>query len=124
MRRCCPLVLYLRANVFIIYNMKRIIIGIGDSGFSVFDAFARHLGDAFRQLGRDVVEESFEITVRNHKDQDVEVRVLEHLFRWSEWEIVQESADHTKLDQGTVEWRLPVPADGETTLSYTVRYEF
>jgi hypothetical protein len=40
------------------------------------------------------------------------------------WEIVQESAEHIKLDQGTAEWRLPVPADGETTLTYTVRYDF
>jgi hypothetical protein len=91
---------------------------------NAFDIVGERRQTDFQQLGRDVIEESFEITVRNHKDQDVEVRVLEHLFRWSEWEIVQESADHTKLDQGTVEWRLPVPADGETTLSYTVRYEF
>jgi hypothetical protein len=91
---------------------------------NAFDIVGERRQTDFQQLGRDVIEESFEITVRNHKDEDVEVRVLEHLFRWSEWEIVQESADHTKLDQSMVEWRLPVPADGETTLSYTVRYEF
>lgn len=91
---------------------------------NAFDIVGERRQTDFQQLGRDVIEESFEIVVRNHKDEDVEVRVLEHLFRWSEWEIVQESADHTKLDQGTVEWRLPVPADGETTLSYTVRYQF
>ena len=70
------------------------------------------------------MEESYEVTVRNHKSEAVEVRVVEHLFRWSEWEIIQESADHTKLDQGTAEWRLDVPADGEVILTYTVRYEF
>jgi hypothetical protein len=91
---------------------------------NAFDIIGERRQTDFQQLGRDVVEESFEITVRNHKDEDVEVRVLEHLFRWSEWEIVQESAEHIKLDQGTAEWRLPVPADGETTLTYTVRYDF
>jgi hypothetical protein len=90
---------------------------------NAFDVIGERRQTDFQQLG-DVVEESFEITVRNHKDEDVEVRVLEHLFRWSEWEIVQESAEHIKLDQGTAEWRLPVPADGETTLTYTVRYDF
>jgi hypothetical protein len=88
---------------------------------NAFDIIGERRQTDFQQLGRDIVEESFEIIVRNHKDEDVEVRVLEHLFRWSEWEIVQESAEHLKLDQGTAEWRLPVPADGETTLTYTVR---
>jgi hypothetical protein len=91
---------------------------------NAFDIVGERRQTDFQQLGRYVIEESFEIKVRNHKNQDVEVRVVEHLFRWSEWEIVQESAEHTKLDQGTAEWRLPVPTDGEATLTYTVRYEF
>jgi hypothetical protein len=91
---------------------------------NAFDIVGERRQTDFQQLGRDTIEESFEITLRNHKDQEVEVRVVEHLFRWSEWKVVQESADHTKLDQGTVEWRLPMPADGEATLTYTVRYEF
>jgi len=91
---------------------------------NAFDIVGERRQTDFQQLGRDAIEESFEIVVRNHKDQDVEVRVVEHLFRWSEWEIVQESAEHTKLDQGTVEWRVQVPANGEATVTYTVRYEF
>ncbi len=91
---------------------------------NAFDIVGERRQTDFRPLGRDVIEESFEIIVRNHKDEDVEVRVVEHLFRWSEWEILRESAEHTKLDQGTVEWRLPVSADGEVVLTYTVRYEF
>jgi hypothetical protein len=91
---------------------------------NAFDIVGERRQTDFQKLGSDVIEESFEIKVRNHKDQDVEVRVVEHLFRWSEWEIVRENAEHTKLDQGSVEWRLPVAVDGEATLTYTVRYEF
>jgi len=91
---------------------------------NAFDIVGERRQTDFQQLGRDVIEESFEITLRNHKDEDVEVRVVEHLFRWREWEIVQESAEHTQLDQGTVEWRLNLPADGQAILTYTVRYEF
>jgi hypothetical protein len=91
---------------------------------NAFDVVGERRQTDFRELGRDVIEESFEIVVRNHKDEDIEVRVVEHLFRWSEWEIVQESSKHTKLDQGTAEWRLRIPVDGEATLTYTVRYEF
>ena len=91
---------------------------------NAFDIVGERRQTDFRQIGNDVIEESFEIKVRNHKKEAVEVRVVEHLYRWSEWEMVQESAEHTKLDQGTVEWRLQVPVDGEATLTYTVRYNF
>lgn len=91
---------------------------------NAFDIVGERRQTDFEKLGRDVIKESFQITVRNHKDEAVTVRVVEHLFRWNEWEIVEESARHTKLDQDTVEWRVPVPTDGEETVSYTVRYEF
>ena len=91
---------------------------------NAFDIVGERRQTNFRKLGDDVIEESFEITIRNHKDEAVEVRVVEHMFRWSEWEITRESAEHTKLDQGTVEWRVNVPANGEATVTYTVRYEF
>jgi hypothetical protein len=95
-----------------------------------------YIGDAFDIVGErvqtdfrvdyddDWMEESFEITVRNHKDEDVEVRVVEHMFRWSEWKIIEESHEHDKMDARTIEFRVPVEADGETVVSYTVRYEW
>jgi len=74
-------------------------------------------------VGERTIEESYEITLRNHKKEEaVEVRVMEHMFRWSEWEILEESAEHAKLDAQTVEWRVQILPDGETKLTYTVRY--
>jgi len=52
------------------------------------------------------------------------VRVVEHMFRWSEWEILAESDEHAKLDAQTAEWRLAVPADEEVEMTYTVRYRW
>ena len=37
------------------------------------------------------VDESFEIKLRNHKSTPVEVRVVEHLYRWSNWKISKSS---------------------------------
>jgi hypothetical protein len=72
-----------------------------------------------------VVEESYEITIRNQKPKDaVQVRVVEHLYRSSDWEITAESAPHAKLDSQSVEWKLDVPAGGESKLTYTVRYRW
>ena len=41
-------------------------------------------------------DESFEIKVRNHKKEEVEVRVVEHLYRWFQWEI---TGQHDGLHQ-------------------------
>jgi len=95
-----------------------------------------YVGDAFDIVGErvqtdfkvdyddDWMKESYEITLRNHKDEDVEVRVVEHMFRWSEWKIVDASHEFTKTDAQTIEFRVPVEANGETTVTYTVRYDW
>lgn len=87
-----------------------------------FDIVGERKQTDFRKLGERTIEESYEIALRNHKEEEVEVRVVEHMFRWSEWEIVEESAEHTKLDAQTIEWRVQIPADGEAEVAYTVRY--
>ncbi len=71
-----------------------------------------------------IYDESFEIVVRNHKKEDIEVRVVEHLYRWSDWEMRQTSDSFLKTDSRTIEFRVKVPADGEKKLAYTVRYKW
>jgi hypothetical protein len=100
---------------------ERVRLYIGDA----FDIVGERVQTDFRvEYDEDWMEESFEITLRNHKDEDVEIRVVEHMFRWSEWEIIEQSHEHDKLDAQTIEFRVPVEADGETTVTYTVRYEW
>jgi hypothetical protein len=70
------------------------------------------------------VDEAFEIKLRNHKTTPVEVRAVEHLYRWTNWEISQKSDDFKKNDAQTVEFRVPVPANGEKTVTYTVHYSW
>jgi len=50
--------------------------------------------------------------------------VVERLFRWSNWQIMKSSQDYTKLDAQTIEFRVNVKPDGESVLSYTVRYSW
>jgi len=78
----------------------------------------------FVKLGDRALEESFEISIRNHKKTAVEVRVVEYLFRWSEWQITAKSHDYTKMDSSSIEFRVNVPADGEVKVTYTVRYRW
>ncbi len=100
------------------------------------EAVRLYIGDAFDIVGErvqtdfraeydeDWIEESYEITLRNHKEEDVEVRIVEHMFRWTEWRILESSQEPEKTDAQTIEFRVPVEAGGETVVTYTVRYEW
>jgi hypothetical protein len=70
------------------------------------------------------MDESFEIRVRNHKPEAVEVRIVEHLYRWTNWDIVKNSDPFQKLDSRTIEIPVQVPANGEKTVSYKVHYSW
>ena len=54
----------------------------------------------------------------------MQVRVVEHLFRWTNWRILRSSHDYDKMDSSTIEFNLRVPPEGETELTYTVRYSW
>jgi hypothetical protein len=94
-----------------------------------------YVGDAFDIVGERIqtdfslpspksVEETYRLVLRNHKDEAVEVRVVEHLFRWSNWRILRASHDYERMDSSNIEFRVSVPADGETEITYTVLYSW
>ena len=68
------------------------------------------------------LDEAFEIKLRNHKKEAATVRVVEHLYRWSNWTITQESATHRQTDSKTIEYDVTLQPDEERTLTYTAHY--
>jgi hypothetical protein len=70
------------------------------------------------------LDESFEIKVRNHKSEPVELRVVEHLYRWTNWDILKNSDPFKKLDSRTVEFLAQIQPGGEKTVSYKVHYSW
>ena len=68
------------------------------------------------------LEEAFEIKLRNHKDQPVEVIVKENLFRWSNWTVLSKSHEFTKEDARTILFPVTVPKNSNRTVRYRVRY--
>ena len=97
---------------------ERILLGVG----SAFDVVGERRELAQSQIADRVVERSVEVAVRNRKADAVEVSVLEHVN--GDWEIRQSSHAGVRRDAGTVVFRLPVAADSETRLTYTVRERF
>lgn len=101
---------------------ESIRLKLGDS----FDVTADKKQTDFKVLERvlrgKVYEGSYEITLKNAKDETVEVVVREPIP--GDWEILKESSKHSKPASGTAEWRIKVPAESRKTLSYTVRTRF
>lgn len=69
-----------------------------------------------------IITESFEIKLRNHKAQAVRVIVKENLYRGATWDITKSSDKFEKEDSRTIHIPVDVPANGEKTVTYTVRY--
>lgn len=70
------------------------------------------------------IDETFEIKLRNRKKEAVEIRVVEHLYRWSNWKIKAQSDAFKKQDAQTIEFRVTVSPDEEKVITYTVHYSW
>jgi hypothetical protein len=90
---------------------------------AAFDLTGERKRTIFRQdMGRSEMDEAFEIKVRNHKKEPVEVRVVEHLYRWNTWTITSSSMPYTKTDAQTIEFRATLQPDEEKTITYAAHY--
>ena len=70
------------------------------------------------------MDESFEIRIRNHKKEAVEVRAVEHLYRWTNWKLTEQSSNFNKKDAQTIEFPVTIAANGEQVITYTVHYSW
>jgi hypothetical protein len=92
------------------------------TGFA-FDLVAeRKRTDFIVDSEKHTAAESFEIKLRNHKKEPVEIRVLERVGRWHTWEITAKSDPFTRKDAHTIEFNVPVKPGEEHKLSFTVLY--
>jgi len=92
---------------------------------NAFDIIGERTQTQFNQVAKKVLQESFEIKIRNRKASEaVEVRVGERLFRWRNWQILSASMAYTQKDSANIEFRPTIPADGEVVITYTVQYSW
>ncbi len=87
-----------------------------------FDLKAERKQTQWEKLASDTYESSYEIALRNHKKEDVVIRVIEPLP--GDWKVLESSYPVIKLDAATIAFDVPVPKDKQTTLSYRVRIRF
>ena len=72
----------------------------------------------------DTCDEWFEVRLRNHKTEPVEIRVVEHLYRWTNWEVSDYSDPFVKTDAQTVEFRVQLAPDEEKVVKYKAHYSW
>jgi len=85
---------------------------------NAFDLVGERVQKSTSQLSNRSREEEYEITLRNHKKEAVEIVVSERF--WGNWKLLKNSSSFTKKDARTAEFKIPVPANGEAVLAYTV----
>jgi hypothetical protein len=92
---------------------------------NAFDVVGERTRTNFQSDGsRRWFQETFEIKIRNHKEESIQVNVAEHLYRWTNWKILESSHKFTKKDAQNIEFLVIVPKDGETVVTYTVKYSW
>jgi hypothetical protein len=87
-----------------------------------FDVVGSRKQTDWKKISKDTYEAAFEVLLRNHKKEDVEVRVIEPIP--GDWTMLSSSHLHTKPDAHTAEFLIPVPRDKGVTLTYRVRMRF
>jgi hypothetical protein len=87
-----------------------------------FDVVAERKQTDWKRIMDNVFESEFEITVRNHKETDIVVRVVEPMP--GDWKVLNQSHDHKKEDAFSAVFPVPVKADGEETLTYRIRVTY
>ena len=84
-----------------------------------FDVVGERTQTQFQRISTTVSEVSWEISLRNHKDEDVIVRVNEPIA--GAWEVLSASHQHEKADAHTLRFEVSIPKDSEVKVTYRVR---
>lgn len=87
-----------------------------------FDVVVERRQTDFKRLTAHLFESEWEVVVRNHKDKEVTVGLVEPLF--GSWQVMNNSHPYTKLDAHTIRFDVAVPKDGEAKVKYRVRVGF
>jgi len=98
---------------------ERVLIKIGQA----FDIVGERKQTDYKvSTNQGWIEETIEIELRNHKDEDAKVIVKENLYRWVNWKIIDASDEFEKIDSRTIHFEPTVEAHGSKTITYTVKY--
>jgi hypothetical protein len=97
---------------------EKIRIKLGDA----FDVVGSRKQTDWKKIASDTYEAAFEISLRNHKKEDVVVKVVEPVP--GDWQMLTSSHEYKKSAAFTAEFNIPVAKDQEVKLTYRVRMRY
>ncbi len=97
---------------------EKIELKLGDA----FDIVSERRQTFWKRLGNTTYDTGWEVKIRNHKDEDIVVNVVEPFG--CDWEILESSQKYEKKDAFTAVFKVPVKKDSEAVLNYKVRLKW
>jgi hypothetical protein len=97
---------------------ERVRIKMGEA----FDVVGERTQRDWKRIGGSTYEVEWEISLRNHKKENVVVSVIEPIP--GDWEVLRETQPHEKLEAHTLRYQVPVPQEGSAKVTYRVRLRF
>jgi hypothetical protein len=84
-----------------------------------FDVVAERIQTDFKKITTRLHESEWEVTLRNHKEEDVKVGIVEPLY--GNWTVISNSHPYEKVDAFTIRFNIDVPKDKEVKVKYRIR---
>jgi hypothetical protein len=87
-----------------------------------FDVVGERVQTDYRNLGSNLYEVGFEVSLRNHKKEDIKVLVEEMIP--GDWEMLSHSHSYEKIQANRIRFEVPVGKNQEAKVKYRVRYRY
>ena len=84
-----------------------------------FDVVVERTQIDYKKITTKLHESEWEITLRNHKEKDIRVSVVESLL--GNWQIISNTYPYEKINASTIRFNVNIPEDGEVKVRYKVR---
>lgn len=87
-----------------------------------FDVIGERIQTDYKRLGDNLFEVAFEVSLRNHKKEDIKVSVEESIP--GDWEMLSNTHPYEKLSARLIRFEIPVTKDKEVKVKYRIRFKY
>jgi hypothetical protein len=87
-----------------------------------FDVIGERVQTDYKRLGDNLYEVAFEVSLRNHKKEDIRVLVEEPIP--GDWEMLSNTHSYEKLSARLIRFEVPVTKDKEVKVKYRIRFRY
>ena len=87
-----------------------------------FDVVAEKVQTEYKHLGYNLYEVAFEVSLRNHKKEDIKVFVEEPIP--GDCEMLLNTHPYEKLSAHLIRFQVPVEKDKEVKVKYKIRFKY